>query len=602
MFERDLAGIGEQINQALTGLGVPNVGEVKWQPTPFAGEWGQGTNVAFQAAAAEAKAGQKVNVPARAQELAQALATAVKLPAGFARLVADKAYVNVYFDTASYAGRVVAAAIDQAADFGRGARKTERVMVEYAQPNTHHSFHIGHARNAILGEALARVVSFAGFETVRASYPGDIGLSVITVIWAYDKFYRGQEPAGLFERGQWLLKIYAEATALLTAKENETPAAKAQREAYDTERRDLYRRWDQHDPAVRELWRVTRQWSLDELNAILAMLDIHIDVWFYESEVDEPSKAIVDELIARGIAEDQRPAGGPVIVKIDEKLGLTKDKYRTAVLLRNDGTTLYLTKDLALARVKFETYHVDRSIYVVDFRQSLHFQQAFKILELWGFPQAAKCYHLAYGFVTLPQGAMSSRRGNVVLFKDVADEAYRRVQAVIQERNPDLDPDQRHEVARRVGLGAIAYSLLEVDNIRDIVFDYEAALSFDGKSAPYIQNAYVRANSILKKAGGVPATAAAFDYPLDASETELIDLISRFPGLVQQAALDYKPLHLANYVYELAKTFHGFYHAVPVLPTENEAIRNARLRLVAAARQALANALRLLVIEAPDVM
>jgi arginyl-tRNA synthetase len=601
MFESDLAVIGEDILQIFAGLDVPAPSEVKWQPTPFAGEWGQGTNICFLAAAAEARAGKKVSVPARAQELAQLVGGRVELPAGFARIVADKAYINVYFDTASYAGRVVSAAIDQASDFGRGQRKTERVMVEYAQPNTHHSFHIGHARNALLGEALARVTAFAGFDTVRASYPGDIGLSVITVMWAYDKFYRDQEPAGLFERGQWLLKIYAEATARLTPKENETPADEAQRAAYDAERREMYRRWDQGDPAVRELWRVTRQWSLDELDAILAMLDIHIDVFFFESEVDEPSKGIVEELVARGIAEDQRPAGGPVIVKIDEKLGLKKDKYRTAVLLRSDGTTLYLTKDLALARVKFETYHVDRSIYVVDFRQSLHFQQAFKILEMWGFPQAAKCYHLDYGFVTLPEGAMSSRRGNVVLFKEVADEAYRRVQAIIAERNPDMNDAQRDEVARQVGLGAVAYSLLEVDNVRDIVFDWESALSFDGKSAPYIQNAYVRANSILKKAGSVPASAG-FNYRLDPSEVTLIDLISRFPGIVQQAALDYKPLHVANYVYELAKTFHGFYHQVPVLQSEAEAVRLARLRLVAAARQALGNALRLLVIQPPDVM
>ena len=600
MFERDLAGIGEQITAILATLGITNAGEVKWQPTPFAGEWGQGTNIAFQAAAAEAKSGKKVNVPTRAQELARLIAEQVKLPVGFSRLVAAKAYVNVYFDTASFAERVVAAAIDEGENFGRGVANGQRVMVEYAQPNTHHSFHIGHARNALLGETLARIFSFAGFDTIRASYPGDMGLSVITVLWAYDKFYRGQEPEGLFERGQWLLKIYAEATALLTAKENETPAEKARREAYDAERRDMYRRWDQHDPAVRELWRITRQWSLDELDAILAMLGIKIDVWFYESEVDEPSKAIVDELIVKGIAEDQRPAG-PVIVKIDEKLGLTKTKYGTAVVLRSDGTSLYLTKDLALARVKFDTYHVDRSIYVVDFRQSMQLQWAFKILELMGSPDASKCYHLAYGFVTLPEGAMSSRRGNVVLFKDVADEAQRRVQAIIEERNADLDVYQRHEVARQVGMGAIAYSLLEVDNIRDIVFDWATALSFEGKSAPYIQNAYVRANSILKKAGGVPADGD-FGYALEASEVELVDLISRFPGLVQQAAADYKPLHLANYVYELAKTFHGFYHEVPVLPTEAAGTRNARLRLVAAARQTLANALRLLVIEAPDVM
>jgi arginyl-tRNA synthetase len=605
MFERDLAVIGEQILLSLAGLGLPNPGEVKWQPTPFAGEWGQGTNIAFQAAAAEARSGKKVNVPARAQELARLVAEQVELPAGFARLVADKAYINAYFDTASYAGRVVAAALAQGADFGRGTPKGERVMVEYAQPNTHHSFHIGHARNALLGEALARVLEFAGFDTIRASYPGDLGLTVMTAVWAYKRFYYGQEPEGVFARGEWLLKIYAEATARLTEKPNETPAETEQRLAYEAERRELYRRYDAGDPEVRELWRVTRQWSLDEFGAILEMLGIHIDVFFYESEVDEPSKAIVDELIARGIAEDLRPTG-PVVVKIDEKLGLKKDKYRTTVILRSDGTTLYSTKDLMLAKVKFEQYNVDRSIYVVDFRQNLHFQQVFKILELWGFPQAARCYHLSYGYVTLPGGAMSSRKGHVILFKEVADEAYRRVQAVIAERNPDLTPEQRHVVSSQVGLGAIAYALLEVDNIRDIVFEWESALSFDGKSAPYIQNAYVRANSILKKAeaaGQAPAEGPdAFQYTLEPSEVELIDLLARFPGVVQQAAADYKPLHVANYVYELARTFHGFYHLVPVLQTEDAAVRRARLQLVAAARRVLANALRLLVIPAPDVM
>lgn len=238
---------------------------------------------------------------------------------------------------------------------------------------------------------------------------------------------------------------------------------------------------------------------------------------------------------------------------------------------------------------------------MVDVRQSLHFQQAFKILELMGFPQAPKCYHLAYGFVSLPEGAMSARKGNVVLFKDVVDEAYRRVHAVIAEKNPDLTEAERDDVAHKVGLGALVYALLSVDNVRDMTFDWDTALSFDGQTAPYIQNAYVRASSILKKAGAAPEEAA-FNYTLDAHEVELIDLISRFPATVQLAALEYKPLHIANYVYELAKTFHSFYHVTQVLKAETEAIRQARLRLMLAARQTLANGLRLLAIEAPEVM
>jgi arginyl-tRNA synthetase len=310
---------------------------------------------------------------------------------------------------------------------------------------------------------------------------------------------------------------------------------------------------------------------------------------------------MVEELIAQGIAEDERPTGGPVIVRIDEKLGLKKEKYRTAVLLRSDGTSLYLTKDLALARVKFEQYGVDRSIYVVDVRQTLHFQQAFKILELWGFPQAAKCYHLAYGFLTLPEGAMSSRRGNVIFLKDVYDEAVRRVEAVIAEKNPDMPAAQRPAVAAQVGLGALAYALLSVDSTKDIVFDWETALSFDGQTGPYLQNAVVRAASILRKAGEVPPEPA-FTRQLTAHEVGLIDLIARFPTVVRQAADEYKPLLVANYAYELARTFHAFYHSDPVLQAPTAAIRTGRLHLTRAVRQTLENALRLLVIPTPEQM
>jgi arginyl-tRNA synthetase len=259
---------------------------------------------------------------------------------------------------------------------------------------------------------------------------------------------------------------------------------------------------------------------------------------------------------------------------------------------------------LALAKQKFEKYHVDRSIYVVDFRQTLHFQQIFKILELWGFPQAAKCYHLSYGYITLPEGAMSARRGRVALFKDVYDEAIKRVLAVESERSGNVPESERLKVAAQIGLGALAYSILSVDNNKDIVFDIDEALAFDGHTGPYIQNAHVRANSILKKADFQPSefTSVSFDYELDKHEIELIEQISRFPNAVQQAANEYRPLVMAAYVYDLANAFHSFYHAVPVLQSEDENIRHARLRLVAASKQVIANALYLLDIQAPDVM
>lgn len=599
MFEAERDLVEAQIREYCKREGIP-LAQLKWSPIPFSGEWGFSTSF-FATAASAARLGASVPVPQLAQQIAERIKQAIQLNGAVNRVDAVKGYLNLYFTASEYARRVVDEVLSKGANFGRGYTKGERVMVEYAQPNTHHSFHMGHHRNTVLGESLARLVEFAGFETVRASYPGDIGLGVITVVWAYDRFYRGQEPQGIHERGQWLLKIYAEATAMLEPGEGESPEDRARREAYDVERRDFYRRWDAGDPAVRELWHRTRQWSLDELHDILRMLDVKMDVWFFESDADAPAKQIVDELIRSGIADDERPQGGAVIVKIDEKLGLKKEKYRTNVILRSDGTTLYLTKDLALAKQKFEQYHVDRSIYVVDNRQSLHLQQAFAILKLWGFPQAEKCYHLGYGFVTLPEGAMSARRGKVELFKNVLDEAVRRVLALESTRTPDMSDEQRRRVAEQIGLGAMTYSVLAVDNSRDIVFDIDSALSFEGHTGPYIQNAHVRANSILRKAGELPPDAA-FDYVLGASELQLVEWISRFPEFVERAAAEYRPIVMAGYAYDLANAFHSFYHATPVLQAEPADVRLARLRLVAAARQTLANALRLLDIQAPEVM
>ena len=600
MFQKELASISEQLLKAIEAAHLPNPDSIEWIPTPFQGDWGYGTAACFQIAASEARTGVKIRVPIRAQEIATLLAEHLDVAPDFESCEAVRGYLNLIIPALHYAEKVTDRVLESEASFGRGDPKLERVMVEYAQPNTHHSFHIGHARNAILGESLARIVEFAGFPTIRASYPGDIGLGVITCLWGYMRFYKDQEPQGVHERGQWLAKIYSEANALLNPKDNESEKEQLLRQTYDDERRELLKKWDLGDPEIRELWLETRQWSLDELEEILKLLGINIDVYFYESQVDEPAKGIVDELVSIGIAEDGRP-DEPILVRIDDQLGLDKERYRTAVILRSDGTTLYLTKDLALAKEKFEKYNVDRSIYVVDVRQSLHFQQAFKILELWGFPQAEKCYHLAYGFVTLPEGAMSARSGNVILFMDVYQEAVRRVEAIIAEKNPLLVDAKRTKVAQQIGLGALAYSMLAVDNNKDIVFDWDTALSFDGQTAPYIQNAHVRANSILRKAGKLPPKAS-FDYTLDPTEVELIDLISRFPAQVQNAAEEYKPLLIATYAYDLARAFHHFYHAVRVLQADSEGIRDARLRISAAAKQTLANSLYILGIEAPEEM
>jgi arginyl-tRNA synthetase len=462
-------------------------------------------------------------------------------------------------------------------------------MVEFSQPNTHKAFHVGHLRSAILGDVLSRVLACAGYDVIRANYPGDIGLHVIKWLWNYMKFHNDERPDK--DITQWMGSLYAEANKRL----EENPA-------FEAEVRSLYARWDQRDPEVVEMWQRTRQWSLDGFNDIYDQLDIRFDRYYFNSQAEQPGKQVVNELIARGIAQDERP-DGPVIVKLDELLGLENEKYRVLVVLRSDNTALYATEDLALAIEKFRDYpELKRSYYVVDVRQSLHFQQVFKTLELAGYPWANQCQHIPYELVNLPGNVvMASREGTVVLLEDLIREATNRALEVVEEKNPELSTEQKLAVARAVGIAAIKYPMLARDNTKIVTFDWKAALDFNGQAAPYIQYAFVRASSILRKAGGQLPEARLYPYEMSQSEIQLVDLISRLPNEVQRAASEMRPLYVATLAYDLARAFSDFYNECPVLQVE-EPIRSGRLRIVAAARQSLANALALLGITAPEAM
>ncbi len=595
MFEQEQQAIADQIRSLCAGRGLP-APELTWSPIPFSGDWGISTSF-FQLAAVEGRmikeqTGQGINVPQRAQELAALAAEHLGKPAGFARLEAVKGYLNLYFDPAEYAQRVVETALSQGAQFGRGMPKGQRVMVEFSQPNTHKAFHVGHLRSAILGDALARILEFAGYDVVRANYLGDMGLHVIKWLWNYMKHHAGEKPAR--DTTRWMGEIYAEANRRL----EENPEMEA-------EVRALYGRWDRREPDVVEAWQRTRQWSLDGFEEMYRTLDIRFDRMYFNSEEEQPGKQVVAELLQRGIAVDERP-DGPVIVKLDELLGLDKEKYRVLVVLRSDGTALYSTEDLALGIKKFADYpDLAKSIYVVDTRQSLHFQQVFKTLELAGYPWADRCLHLNYEIVNLPGNVvMASRDGTVVLLENLIREAIQRARQVVEEKNPELSEGQKQDVARAVGLGALRYPMLARDHAKVVTFDWESALDFTGQAAPSIQYAHVRANSILRRQEIEQVSDLApadFQHQLEPTEIQLIDILSRFPSEVQRAASEYRTLHITNLAYELAKSFSDFYNACPVLKAQ-PAVRSARLRLVAAARQTIANALSLLGIEAPPVM
>lgn len=587
MFEREQQAIAQKIKAFSRENQLPEV-EFQWKWIPFSGHWGISTSF-FQLAALEARQGKKVNVNARAAELASQVAAYLGTPQGFEKVEAVNGYLNIYFLQSTYATQVVNTVLEQKENFGRGASRNEQVMVEFSQPNTHKAFHVGHLRSAILGDVISRLLDFAGFSVVRANYPGDIGLHVIKWLWCYMNFHRGEKPASDITR--WMGDIYAEANRRLEEKPE-----------LENEVRALYARWDRRDPEVVALWEETRQWSLNGFEEIYRHLDIHFDVYYFNSQVEHPGKEIVNELIAKGIALDERP-DGPVVVKLDELLGLKTEKYRVLVVLRSDNTALYATEDLALAKKKFSDYpDLSRSYYVVDVRQSLHFQQVFKTLELAGYEWANRCQHIPYELVILPGNVvMASREGTVVLLEDLIREATARALAVVREKNPDLSEEVKLKIAQAVGIGAIKYPMLARENTKVVTFDWQSALDFNGQAAPYIQYAYVRAGSILRKAGQPLPQEAKVTEPLTPQEVELINLISRLPAEVQRSANELRPLWIATYAYELAKAFNDFYTQCPVLQAE-ETVRNFRLRLTAATRQAIANSLTLLGITAPQAM
>jgi arginyl-tRNA synthetase len=736
---REEREVRAKIAAALADLGVTPRGPIDLRPIPFAGTWGVATSVCHQLAGeivmAELEGAGKLDglskkeakklaadaTRERAQALAEQVAQRLVVDGepgstALARVEAVNGYVNISFEANAVASRLIGEVLRLDSNYGKGAPRTERVMVEHSQPNTHKVFHVGHLRNTVLGIAVSNILAAAGYPVLQASYPGDIGAHVIKALWAYERFHLGQEPDDPALRGRWLAEIYAESNARLDfrkdvleflhllAREDQAFVAAIDRllkylwrlnthgediayllgrfthaqEIKDDQLREqdvivkfwpiigdqlrdevlnpkpftpvdgapeptttpeerlarweeldqhidwwmevprwqeevkaTFQRWERQDPEFIRLWQETRSWSLTDFRRIFDELGAQIDVWFYESEVEQEGRQIVQELLAKGIAEIGE--GGVPVVKIDEKLGLTQETYRTLPILRSDGTTLYSTKDLSLTKRKYEQYGIDRAIWVVDVRQSLYFQQIFKILELWGFEQAKHAFHLSYEIVALPEGVISSRKGNAPLYDDVRDLVLARAREIIEEKNAELAPGAKELVARQVALGSLKYAMLARDNNKLVIFDIDEALSFDGHSAPYIQYAHARACRILEKAGWKPSAvshqvsanddrAFAVDFgALQPEELSLLQQISALPDEVQRAAEEHRPLRIASYVYELAKRFNDFYHACPVIDSP-EPTRSARLALVAASRTALANGLALLGIDAPYEM
>ena len=559
--------------------------------------------------------------------IAQALTSVLQLdpPPLIARAEAAGAYVNLRLDLGRAAALVLPA-------LARGevpapAPSGTRVMIEYSQPNTHKAFHVGHLRNLCLGDALVRLLRADGDEVVAANYLGDVGAHIAKCLWWYLDHLADRTPPAQ-HRGEWLGEQYAAASNQLELWEEQAKAgdaaaatALAAAKARTTE---LLQKLEARDPELHAVWSETRQWSLDDFEEIYAWCGVKFDRVFFESEVDEPGLKIVEEFVDRG-----------VFVTSEGAIGIFNEEIKHMpffMLRKRDGTGLYATKDLALARLKFEQYRIDRSIYVVDVRQTDHFRHVFLTLKKMGFAQAERCQHVPYEMVELPDGPMATRKGNVVLFRSLRQQMTAQIRSAYLDNFAGQWPEEEIvETARLIALGAIKYGMLARDVNQKIVFDMPAWLELTGNTGPYLQYTAARAQSILNKcaevdkvlapqvlAGEVQAVCGLFtrsaavevgdeislaEHIPDAepSERELLLTLDRLPAAIRGAAQQLRPAQLCTYLFDLAQTFNRFNAACPVKPTQGGLLQR-RLLLVTATVKAMHHALGLLGIPVPRRM
>ncbi len=455
-------------------------------------------------------------------------------------------------------------------DFGKIKVKPEKVMIEFSQPNTHKAFHVGHIRGTSIGESISRINEFLGNKVIRANYSGDTGMHIAKWIWCYQKYHSKEK---LQKDESWIASIYVDAVKHL--KENEN----LQEEVNEINRLIENKK----DKKINELWKKTRQLSIESWDKIYNELNTKFDEHYFESEVEKKGKEISQELVKKKIAEI---SDGATIVN------LKKYNLGVWVLLRQDGTVLYSAKDLALIEEKFKKYNLDQSINIVANEQSLHFQQLFKTLELMKFGHLKKLKHLSFGMVRLPHRKMSSRTGDNILYSDFIEEITAYTTKRLKERSVKLNEKELKKRSLIISIAAIKYSMLKQSPNKDIIFKKEDALNFEGDTGPYILYSYARANSILKKIKNKKIKSKI--KGLNQNEIKLAKKLAEFSEVVSKSYKDLNPAHLANYSYQLAQTFNEFYHSCPVINSENEKLR---IELVKNFKNILNQSLKLLGIE-----
>ena len=506
----------------------------------------------------------------------------------FSSVTAVNGYLNFKINPTAFARRVVGDVFRLGDKYGSsqsGVGKT--VVLDYSSPNVAKPFHIGHLGTTVIGHSLKLIHQFEGYDCVGINYLGDWGTQFGKLIVAYKLWGDKQQ----IERGgvDELVKLYVRINNEIKAEEDasvaENPDAPRHSALGDAARAE-FKRLEDGDEENLALWRWFVSVSLEEYQKTYKLLGIEFDSYKGESFYTDKMPAQVQKLRDMGLLELD---DGASIVNLD------KWNMPVCLILKRDGSTLYPTRDIAAAVYRQETYGFDKAIYVTSAAQSLHFAQWFKVVELMGYEWYDRLVHVPYGTVSINGAKLATRTGNVILLKDLFDEAISRVAEITREKHPD--PEECMRIAEQVGVGAVVFYYLSNNRMRDINFVMEEALSFDGNTGPYVQYTYARTCSVLERAG---STGKMNDVPLTDGEMELVKCVALFPEKVAQAMAEYEPSVITRYILDLAAAFNRFYHDCKIIGCEDESLRETRIALTAATNRVLHTALELICMKTPE--
>ena len=485
-------------------------------------------------------------------------------------------YLNFYVDKAQYAQQIIDK-YNNATDYGCSDQgKDKTICIDYSSPNVAKNFHVGHLRTTIIGNSLYKIFSKLGYKVVRINHLGDWGTQFGKLIVAYKKWGSREavEEKGIEELMDIYVKVHEEAE---------------KDDSLNDEARAWFLKMEQGNEEALEIWQWFRDISLKEFMRVYNILGMEFDSFAGESFYRDKTADVIKRLTDDGLLKESQ---GAMIVPLDEY------DMPPCIVAKKDGSSIYATRDLAAILYRKATYNFDRCLYVTGLEQKLHFAQVFKVIELMGNDYAKNLVHIPYGLVSLKSGKISSRKGNVIFAEDLLRESINKTTSIIEEKNPDI-PD-KEEVAKQVGIGAIIFNDLYNQRIKDVIFDWNKLLNFDGETGPYVQYTYARASSVLRKIGEVPDT---IDYTLltDEASIGLLKEIERYPQVIKDAAERYEPSVIARYSIDLAHAFNKFYHECQI-NVEDETTKYTRTNVVKIARYIIKDALSLLGIQCPEQM